>query len=1038
MHGNSTDDVAASWLESYNVNNSVAMCDLVNLVLKCTGCDLQVDHHDIEDPDNATNKLTDLQEEYQSQKITDYPLISRAKGNTFSRDVMESFFESIINTIHASGILYSDVVLIENIQVWVTAMSSSVIRPFRHTATVIALAIASALCQVMKEIVTSTATTTRQKESEEKKKSVNKGRVTSLNQKIAENEEKRQSIEGWIRDAFDTVFVHRYRDVEPKIRADCTEALGTWISTCPDLFFEGSYLRYLGWLLSDHNAQVRTEVIRQLINLYQDSENLGRLRAFTDRFRARMVEVACRDAEAPIRALAVNLLDSIRELGLLVPDDIDAVGRLIFDLEPKVRKAVAPFFAATVEDTFETVVEELGGDEGLEDALGEEVEDDYDSPHKSWLKYKCIAELLDSYDFEDSQDGTPAPGVESIIQWGNVETRYSMAAHVVYEGVEDVREWEMLAGYVLYDISTTSAHKAKNDPFEVFKERCQLSEKHERLLLEVLNVAAQSRLKDAVGTETDKRSKRSKVRVDESREIQERTALHLAQFLPKLLRKFGANPVAASAVLRLGRVLDLDIFQELRQDSVEFNSLLDDINKQFLTHGDRNVLAEASNALLHASTFEDLEEVTGSKLQELWEKTIASLRQNVRVKNPQKKNIANNVHRICKLANISDPTEVFLREPRTTATSKSSSPLKILDLLVDLTQQYAGVEDADADSIVINAPNALLAFFMWTAKSIKEKLETNQPIEEVPSRDETISALIALIEQRQKTDPVRLSAISSLLQIHLLFATFRHAQPTAEDEELSAIIANLVQEVPSQAQDLILSSFIATERVFARKAGKSLEDAPDDELPDELPESDDEDDEGAEEDEDSPQDTQEQVARQQQRTLARLLAEKALCEITGTIALAIVARIFDASGSNKASIRKRLLRNKTKLGPSFREVLKYLDDPKPKRSRAKPKATAAGAGGAEKASEKRSASVSTPAPGKSAEKIRPDEDENEDEEIDEDPIEEVEEGGVEDLRRKELLIELPEDIEEDENGGNGEAEVDKPPVDDDEDEIMGD
>jgi cohesin complex subunit SA-1/2 len=42
------------------------MKDLVNFVLKASGCDLEIDEHDIQDQDNVTGKLTDLQEEYQA------------------------------------------------------------------------------------------------------------------------------------------------------------------------------------------------------------------------------------------------------------------------------------------------------------------------------------------------------------------------------------------------------------------------------------------------------------------------------------------------------------------------------------------------------------------------------------------------------------------------------------------------------------------------------------------------------------------------------------------------------------------------------------------------------------------------------------------------------------------------------------------------------------------------------------------------------------------------------------------------------------
>lgn len=64
--GHTLADVAAEWLKSFEQHESAAVADLVNFVLKCAGCDLKVADHDIEDPDNCTNKVEDLQGEFQA------------------------------------------------------------------------------------------------------------------------------------------------------------------------------------------------------------------------------------------------------------------------------------------------------------------------------------------------------------------------------------------------------------------------------------------------------------------------------------------------------------------------------------------------------------------------------------------------------------------------------------------------------------------------------------------------------------------------------------------------------------------------------------------------------------------------------------------------------------------------------------------------------------------------------------------------------------------------------------------------------------
>lgn len=48
-----------------------------------------------------------------------------------------------------------------------------------------------------------------------------------------------------------SVFVHRYRDADAGIRADCVREMGIWLKRHPAHFLEGNYLRYVGWVLSD-------------------------------------------------------------------------------------------------------------------------------------------------------------------------------------------------------------------------------------------------------------------------------------------------------------------------------------------------------------------------------------------------------------------------------------------------------------------------------------------------------------------------------------------------------------------------------------------------------------------------------------------------------------------------------------------------------------------------------------------------------------------------------------------------------------------
>ena len=980
--------VAADWLSHYEDDNANAMCDLINFVLRCSGCHLKVTVHDIEDPDNAPSKLEDLQNEFHAQNITGYPLVSKAKGNTTFKSTLIGFFNALMRTAHASNLLYRDTLFFENLETWVSAMSDAAIRPFRHTATVIALGIGSTICGLTAAIAEDTAKIMRQKESEQKRKTVNKERVKGLEVKAKEGDQKRDATQKLAEGLFDAVYAHRYRDVDPKIRVDCVSAFGTWITACPEVFFSGQYIRYLGWVLSDTAAPTRAETIKQLSRLYSNKEDVGRLRAFTERFRPRLVEMAVRDAEPNIRAATVDLLGMIRGTGLLEPDDIDNIGRLIFDSEPRVRKAAAGFFAENIQDLYESVVDDLGGDENMDEILGEDNEEDFDSPRKSWLMFKCLAESLQGYDSEE--DGTPSE--THILTASSEESRSAFAAQAVCDGVKELEKWEVLAGYLLYDLSNVNV--SSTDPEAAFRARCQLSERESVLLLEVLHITVKSTLLGAIQSETDSKGKRTKARKEKSREVQESTALHLAHVIPRMLKKFGGNPATASAVLRLGKVLDLEIFQELRQDSTTYASLLDDINKQFLTHVDQGVLTEASTALLHARSFEDLEEVTESKVNELWEDTTSNLRG---IQGDFEENLTElykSVRRIQHLARISDCTSQFESQPR--ATKKQPRTESLLDVLLNLIRQGSNQSDMDAESIkaadelILSATQAVLFYYMWLVRSMRASIEDGKPIASLPSFDPFSKALLSIMQTRSLSESARLVAAGAYLDLHTLFATFRHPKADASPSVK-------FQHIPTSAHSLLTSIFAAAEKSFAKKSRRPLEPAPDD-----APQDSDV--------EEPPSDEEEEDDDTQQKHTSALLAEKSLCELAGKMVLAILGRVLDSEGSDKGRLKERLLRNKAKLGSNYKEVVAHLDPPKPRRKPAK-KAT--------------------------AKKSNEDVPQGEIESIEDDEEEEgrqLEEGGEEDLRERELVDDRIEDRSDDDEEAGQE---DQGPEDGD-DEIVGD
>lgn len=846
--------------------------------------------------------------------------------------------------------MYDNADLLENVSVWLGALSSTGNRPFRHTSTVASLAIVTALAAIASDLVEGAAKRQRQSEAESKKSRVNKARVSAADKEVDEYTSKLQQVDTALGDWFSVIYVHRYRDVDPKIRVDCVVALADWIITYPDRFFDGTHLRYLGWVLSDPNPPTRIEVLHQLARLFRDKDKLAGLKTFTERFRPRIVEIATRDAENNVRATAVDLLDILREAGFLEPDDIDSVGKLIFDTDAKVRKSVVGFFAENVNAAYEAVVEDMGGEEALNEALAppEDDNEEYHNPRLEWLKLKCLVEQLLAY----AEDGAELPsqitrivpsGAEMGLIEAGIESRYSLAAQALYDAIPEMESWEVLAGYLLYDHSQPTRNDASDDAETMLRQNSQLEEKHETVLLDILNAVVRLRLQRLAEAQKDK--KRTKAQRSSDKEDQADMARRLSLLIPQLLKKFGALPEAAALCLRLERELNLDVFQELRQNAA-LTALLDDINKQFLTHHNEQVLSEAIGSILHAQGNDELKETVVLRVQALWDDIINTFDALRRGKDfPTRGNLDQNIlvgvsNVVLKMAQLAKASNASVLDNITTpAKSKGkgkkaaiedppiTSLLQILDRGVLEESLDAEMEEAE-DTLVRHAMSLMLIYFMWKCRDCTEHVAEGTSLDDdelnalLERRDACITALMRILDSRKGVDDVRMDAANLLLDIYNMFRSLKVkkskiAKRPKKPQSRSQNDANddweaLCRDIDGKTAKTLLQILTAAENNLAKLAHKKLEepDIDDDPVdPDDEPESDDDD-----------ADNEEAQADKQLRTL---LAERTLCALGARLVHAIHANSLDTEG--QSTVRKRLERNKLKLTPTWKEITNHLD-----------------------------------------------------------------------------------------------------------------
>lgn len=1002
--------------------------------------------------------------------ITDYPLISKAKSTKSFRDLLVGFFRSLVTVLHETDVLYKDSTLMENIARWVASMSSSTLRPFRHTATTVALAMEAALVEVARKLDDRITKMTQQVDTEKGRKGKNKERLAVIQKTLDEAEQNRQLCQEQVTDFFETVFVHRYRDIDAKIRTECVEALGTWIWFLPTFFEKPEYLRYLGWMLSDITSQTRQEVLKQLARiLKRDAEKLGH---FIDRFRPRLVEMATKDADVGVRVVAISVIQILKDTGMLEPDEIDSIGRLIFDSELRVRRAVIDFFAGCVNDSIETKMEELGGSDMVDELFGDDEDDDYFSPRRDWISIKCLAELLAAYDaqLEEENQTLPVRGLDiavEMIQAVAPENRISLAAQVLYEKIDQVKNWELLSGYLLYDhtTSTKSRSSSKRTSNEATLKSAVAPEGNEEpVLLEVL--ASAVRLSLASTSETDRSRRKQRPDVADGAED---SAVHLASIIPRLLNKYGAEASTAIVVLRLEHFLPLDVFQQLRQDSTTYSRLLDEICTQFERHADRGVLAEATTALLHARKYDELEEMTDTKIADLWETVINALRH---LDKTQELNHRGNMGpaaisqlgtillKISKLTSIADCIEVLEADGQS---EDSSNP--VIELLIctihrgKLDQVDEALDDLE-DEAVSYAIQAAHFYFMWKVRTLVSAVQssTNIPIRTIERlstlRQTCADNLIWTLSSRGTNDELRLFATGALCDLHVLFASLRETVNQQHQQQESRHdyreLEPLYEPIQPGLTNELIEIYNAAERAYARITKRALNEPTADEQrrqqqqdPTQPPNGGDDDDDGDDDDEEDEEEAAADAAMSPtERKGKELKLERALCELAGKLVLAILAKTVDQIGPQAGKLRRRMVRNQARLGGNLRETVGFLDEAKLRErvaaggggavgrkrdkgkgkaaaSIAKTKAAAAGTAG-------NGTSASTAAGSKRAalsEEIVVEDDDSDLSEVEEaEP--EPEEGSMEDLRRRELLDDPIED-EELEGGDGGGDKMDE-------------
>uniref|UniRef100_A0AC34R336 SCD domain-containing protein n=1 Tax=Panagrolaimus sp. JU765 TaxID=591449 RepID=A0AC34R336_9BILA len=298
--GRTFDQVINRWIEEYERNPDAGLMQILQLLIHSCGC------RGVLTPQMMSAleypEIVKVMGEEFDDESSEYPLIQSGQQSKKFRSNFETFLKLLISKCR-SGIVF-DNKLMDGVCSVLAEMADNSIRAFRHTATFAAMKISTALVDLVVQLVELREKTNLQIDTE-KAKLKQKGSNQHLEVLLAtktEIEVKITDVSDMTTFLFKSIFVHRYRDVVPDIRCICITELGIWMKVHPAYFLEDSYLKYVGWLLYDRQAEVRVKCLSTLLPLFEDGEHVARVELFLTKFKDRLVSMVMdRDVDVAIK-----------------------------------------------------------------------------------------------------------------------------------------------------------------------------------------------------------------------------------------------------------------------------------------------------------------------------------------------------------------------------------------------------------------------------------------------------------------------------------------------------------------------------------------------------------------------------------------------------------------------------------------------------------------------------------------------------------------------------------------------------------------
>ncbi|KAK0092308.1 hypothetical protein PV326_001714 [Microctonus aethiopoides] len=540
-------NIVDEWIEKYKMNRDNALLMLMQFFINASGCKGRITA-DMQSSMEHVAIIRKMTEEFEEES-GEYPLIMTGQPWKKFRANFCEFVQILVRQCQYS-IIY-DQFLMDNVISLLTGLSDSQVRAFRHTATLAAMKLMTALVDVALTVSVNLDNTQRQYEGERQKAREKRAadRLESLMSKRKELEENMDEIKNMLTYMFKSVFVHRYRDTLPEIRAICMAEIGLWMKKFHQNFLDDSYLKYIGWTLHDKVGEVRLKCLQALQPLYASEELKAKLELFTSKFKDRIVAMTL-DKEYDVAVQAVKLVISIlkHHREILTDKDCEHVYELVYSSHRAVAQAAGEFLNERLFTQDEEAVA------GVKTKRG-----------KKRLPNTPLIRDLVLFFIESELHEHGAYLVDSLI-----ETNQMM------------KDWECMTDLLLEEAGP------EEEPLDNQKETSLIE-----LMVCCIKQAASGEAPVGRGPTRKMLSAKELKQVQDDKQ---RLTEHFIVTLPLLLDKYSADPEKLANLLSIPQHFELDIYTKTRQER-NLEALLQKIHVIVEKMQDNDVLETAAKTL---------------------------------------------------------------------------------------------------------------------------------------------------------------------------------------------------------------------------------------------------------------------------------------------------------------------------------------------------------------------------------------------------------------------------------------------------------